>query len=86
VEISRDKRNCDGDEEEERKRGTGETKKRRANKEIAFLVVQVSERLTRDYRALYRKYKGDRAYKDRLDEILALNSVDREPCKRGATN
>ena len=85
MEISRDKRNCDG-EEWKRKRengGTGETKKRRANKEIAFLVVQVSERLTRDYQALYRKYKGDRAYKNRLDEILALNSVDREPCKRG---
>ena len=61
------------------------TEKGYTTKEIAFLV-QVSERLTRDYQALYRKYKGDRAYKDRLDEILALNSVDREPCKRGATN
>ena len=61
------------------------TEKGYTTKEIAFLV-QVSERLTRDYQALYRKYKGDRAYKDRLDEILALNSVDREPCKRRATN
>ena len=61
------------------------TEKGYTTKEIAFLV-QVSERLTRDYQALYRKYKGDRAYKDRLDEILTLNSVDREPCKRGATN
>ena len=58
------------------------TEKGYTTKEIAFLV-QVSERLTRDYQALYRKYKGDRAYKDRLDEILALNSVDREPCKGG---
>ena len=55
---------------------------RYTTKEIAFLV-QVSERLTRDYQALYRKYKGDQAYKDRLDEILVLNSVDHEPCKRG---
>ncbi|RJS83674.1 IS1634 family transposase, partial [Methanophagales archaeon] len=30
VEVPRDKRNCDGDEEEGRKRGTGETRKRRA--------------------------------------------------------
>jgi len=58
------------------------TEKGYTTKEIAFLV-QVSERLTRDYQALYRKYKGDRAYKDQLDEILALNSVDREPCKGG---
>ena len=58
------------------------TEKGYTTKEIAFLV-QVSERLTRDYQVLYRKYKGDRAYKDRLDEILALNSVDREPYKRG---
>ena len=28
--VSQDKRNRDGEEEEERKRGTGETKKRRA--------------------------------------------------------
>ncbi|RJS82247.1 DUF1670 domain-containing protein [Methanophagales archaeon] len=61
------------------------TEKGYTTKEIAFLV-QVSERLTRDYQALYRKYKGDPAYKDRLDEILALNSVDSEPCKRGAIN
>ena len=31
MEVSQDKRNRDGEEEEERKRGTGETKKRRAN-------------------------------------------------------
>jgi len=65
--------------------GRGRPRKDEPTKEIAFLV-QVSERLTHDYQALYRKYKGDRAYKDRLDEILALNSVDHEPCKRGATN
>jgi hypothetical protein len=54
-------------------------------KEIAFLV-QISERLTQDYQVLYFKYKEDPAYKDRLDEILALNSADREVSKRGATN
>ncbi len=35
MEVSQDKRNCDGDKEEEGKRRTGETRKRRANTEIA---------------------------------------------------
>nr|QNO52746.1 hypothetical protein KDAIOKAM_00015 [Methanosarcinales archaeon ANME-1 ERB6] len=61
------------------------TEKGYTTKEIAFLV-QISERLTRDYQALYRKYKEDPAYKDRLDEILALNSADRVVSKGGATN
>jgi len=42
--------------------------------------------LTQDYQALYRKYKEDPGYKDRLDEILALNSADRVVSKGGATN
>ena len=35
MEVSQDKRNCNGDKEEEGKRRTGETRKRRANTEIA---------------------------------------------------
>ena len=61
------------------------TEKGYRTKEIAFLV-QISERLTQDYQALYRKYKEDPAYKDRLDEILALNSADRVVSKGWATN
>ena len=61
------------------------TEKGYTTKEIAFLV-QISERLTQDYQALYRKYKKDPAYKDRLDEILALNSADRVVSEGGATN
>lgn len=61
------------------------TEKGYTTKEIAFLV-QISERLALDYQALYRKYKKDPAYKDRLDEILALNSADCELSKGGATN
>ena len=58
------------------------TEKGYTTKEIAFLV-QISERLALDYQALYRKYKKDPAYKDRLDEILALNSADCELSKGG---
>jgi hypothetical protein len=61
------------------------TEKGYRTKEIAFLV-QISERLTQDYQALYRKYKEDRAYKDRLDEILALNSADRVVSEGGGEN
>ncbi|RZN34217.1 MAG: DUF1670 domain-containing protein [Methanophagales archaeon ANME-1-THS] len=59
------------------------TEKGYSRKEIAFLV-QISERLTREYQALYLQYKEDPAYKDRLEEILALNSQDCEVSKRGA--
>lgn len=59
------------------------TEKGYSTKEIAFLV-QISERLTAEYQVLYRQYKGDPTYKDRLDEILTLNSPDREVSKRGA--
>jgi hypothetical protein len=59
------------------------TEKSYSIKEIAFLV-QISERLTGEYQALYRQYKEDPAYKDRLDEILALNSSDYEVSKKGA--
>ena len=44
------------------------TEKGYTTKELAFLV-QLSERLTQDYQALYREYKENPAYKDRLDEI-----------------
>jgi hypothetical protein len=54
-----------------------------SRKEIAFLV-QISERLTKEYQALYLQYKEDPAYKDRLEEIVALNSQDCEVSKRGA--
>lgn len=59
------------------------TEKGYSRKEIAFLV-QISERLTREYQALHLQYKEDPAYKDRLEEILALNSQDCEVSKRGA--
>lgn len=58
------------------------TEKGYSTKEIAFLV-QISERLAREYQALYRRYKEDPAYKDRLEEILELNPVDRGS-KKGA--
>jgi hypothetical protein len=54
-----------------------------STKEISF-IVQISERLAGEYQALYRQYKEDPAYKDRLDEILTLKSPDREVSKRGA--
>ncbi len=57
------------------------TEKSYSTKEIAFLV-QISERLAGDYQALYRQYKEDTAYKDRLDEILLL-SPDCEISKKG---
>ena len=59
------------------------TEKGYSTKEIAFLV-QISERLTGEYQALYRRYKEDASYKDRLEEILALNPADCETSKRGA--
>ncbi len=59
------------------------TEKGYSTKEIAFLV-QISERLTGEYQALYRQYKEDASYKDHLEEILALNPTDYETSKRGA--
>ncbi len=58
------------------------TEKRYSTKDIAFLV-QISERLAGEYQALYRQYKEDPAYKDRLDEILAISS-DCKISKKGA--
>jgi hypothetical protein len=39
--------------------------------------------LAEEYQALYWQYKEDPAYKDRLDEILTLNSSNCEISKRG---
>jgi DNA-binding Lrp family transcriptional regulator len=61
------------------------TEKGYTTKELAFLV-QLSERLTQDYQALYREYKENPTYKDRLDEIQAFSSKDNVINKRGATN
>ena len=60
------------------------TEKGYSKKEIAF-IVQISERLAEEYQALYRQYKEDPTYKDRLDEILMFNSSNFEISERGAT-
>ena len=58
------------------------TEKEYSINEISFLV-QISDRLAGEYQALYLQYKEDLIYKERLDEILALNSSNCKGSKKG---
>jgi len=48
-------------------------------KEVAF-VVQVSERLVKQYHDLYKEYYNNPQYRDRIDELL--NKVNSPPIKK----
>ena len=43
MEVSRDKRNCDGDEEEERKRGTGRPRKDEPTQTVYRVKAEFAE-------------------------------------------
>jgi hypothetical protein len=58
------------------------TEKEYSIKEISFLV-QISDRLAGEYQALYLQYKEDPIYKERLDEIFALNSSNWKGSEKG---